>query len=94
MEGFQNSQDIKGSEKEWQPVELWVKTEKWQDRLTLALRVGGYSSLNTGEAWFSDITVEPVSGSAAERQERLPAGLGRRRVSRRSASGRSSCCSA
>ncbi len=62
MEGFQNSQDIKGSEKDWQPVELWVKTEKWQDRLTLALRVGGYSSLNTGEAWFSDITVEPVSG--------------------------------
>ena len=32
MEGFQNSQDIKGSEKEWQPVELCVKTEKWQDR--------------------------------------------------------------
>ncbi len=62
MEGFQNSQDIKGSEKEWQPVELFVKTEKWQDRLTLALRVGGYSSLNTGEAWFSDITVEVVSG--------------------------------
>lgn len=63
MEGFQNSQDIKGSESEWQPVELWVKTDKWQDRLTLALRVGGYSSLNTGEAWFSDITVEPVSGA-------------------------------
>ncbi len=62
MEGFQNSQDIKGSMAEWQPVELWVKTEKWQDRLTLALRLGGYSSLNTGEAWFSDITVEPVSG--------------------------------
>lgn len=61
MEGFQNSQDIKGSE-DWQPVELWVKTEKWQDRLTLALRVGGYSSLNTGEAWFSNITVEAVSG--------------------------------
>jgi Gpi18-like mannosyltransferase len=62
MEGFQNSQDIKGSEKDWQPVELWVKTEKWQDRLTLALRLGGYSSLNTGEAWFSDVTVEAVSG--------------------------------
>ncbi len=61
MEGFQNSQDIKGSE-DWQPVELWVKTEKWQDRLTLALRLGGYSSLNTGEAWFRDIGVEPVSG--------------------------------
>ncbi|MCC6766510.1 MAG: phospholipid carrier-dependent glycosyltransferase [Deltaproteobacteria bacterium] len=61
MEGFQNSQDLKGSQ-DWQPVELWVKTEKWQDRLTLALRVGGYSSLNTGEAWFSDITVEAVSG--------------------------------
>ncbi|MEB2285664.1 MAG: hypothetical protein B6D46_08900 [Polyangiaceae bacterium UTPRO1] len=61
MEGFQNSQDIKGSE-DWQPVELWVKTEKWQDRLTLALRLGGYSSLNTGEAWFSDVTAEVVSG--------------------------------
>lgn len=63
MEGFQNSQDIKGSEPIWRPVELWVKTEKWQDHLTLALRLGGYNSLNTGEAWFSDITVEPVSGA-------------------------------
>lgn len=62
MEGFQNSQDVKGSEKDWQTIELWVKTEKWQDRITLALRLGGYSSLNTGEAWFSDITVETVSG--------------------------------
>jgi Gpi18-like mannosyltransferase/predicted membrane-bound dolichyl-phosphate-mannose-protein mannosyltransferase len=62
MEGFQNSQDVKGTQPEWQAVELWVKTEKWQDRLTLALRLGGYSSLNTGEAWFSDISAEPVSG--------------------------------
>jgi len=64
MEGFQNSQDVKGTQSEWQAVELWVKTEKWQDRLTLALRLGGYSSLNTGEAWFSDITAEAVSGPA------------------------------
>lgn len=61
MEGFQNSQDIKGTE-DWQTIELWVKTEKWQDRITLALRVGGYSSLNTGEAWFSNISAEVVSG--------------------------------
>ena len=53
--------DIKGSE-DWQTIELWVKTEKWQDRITLALRLGGYSSLNTGEAWFSDIKAEAVSG--------------------------------
>jgi hypothetical protein len=64
MEGFQNSQDVKGTHADWEPVELWVKTEKWQDRLTLALRLGGYSSLNTGEAWFSDIAAEPVSGPA------------------------------
>ena len=64
MEGFQNSEDVKGSKSEWQPVEMWVKTEKWQDRLQLALRLGGYSSLNTGQAWFSDITAEPVSGPA------------------------------
>lgn len=61
MEGFQNSQDIKGSE-DWQTIELWVKTEKWQDRITLALRLGGYSSLNTGEASFADIKAEAVSG--------------------------------
>jgi hypothetical protein len=87
MEGFQNSQDIKGSEKEWQPVELWVKTEKWQDRLQLALRVGGYSSLNTGEAWFSEITVEAVSGpppNAKNVFSRRPEAA----ASRRSASGR------
>lgn len=64
MEGFQNSQDVKGTHPDWEAVELWVKTEKWQDRLTLAVRLGGYSSLNTGEAWFTDIAAEPVSGPA------------------------------
>ena len=62
MEGFQNSDDVKGTQAEWQAVELWVKTEKWQDRLQLALRLGGYSSLNTGEVWFKDISAEVVSG--------------------------------
>ena len=64
MEGFQNSQDVKGTHPDWEALELWVKTEKWQDRLQLALRLGGYSSLNTGEAWFTDIVAEPVSGPA------------------------------
>ncbi len=64
MEGFQNSEDVKGTHSDWQSLELWVKTEKWQDRIQLALRLGGYSSLNTGEAWFSDIAAEPVSGPA------------------------------
>src|SRR6185369_13372594 len=40
MEGFQNTEDVKGT-KDWQPVEMWVKTEKWQDRLELALITGG-----------------------------------------------------
>jgi len=62
MEGFQNSNDVKGTQAEWQPVELWIKTEKWQDRLTVALRLGGYSSLNTGKAWFADVRVEAASG--------------------------------
>jgi Gpi18-like mannosyltransferase/predicted membrane-bound dolichyl-phosphate-mannose-protein mannosyltransferase len=62
MEGFQNSNDLKGTETDWQPVELWVKTEKWQDRLTVALRLGGYSSLNTGKAWFTDVQAEVASG--------------------------------
>jgi len=62
MEGFQNTQDVKGTQAEWQAVEMWVKTEKWQDRLQIALRLGGYSSLNTGEAWFADIAAESASG--------------------------------
>ena len=62
MEGFQNSNDVKGTNEDWQLVELWLKTEKWQDRLQIALRLGGYSSLNTGKAWFSDVRVEAASG--------------------------------
>jgi Gpi18-like mannosyltransferase/predicted membrane-bound dolichyl-phosphate-mannose-protein mannosyltransferase len=62
MEGFQNTQDLKGTHADWETAEMWVKTEKWQDRLQVALRLGGYSSLNTGEAWFSDVVVESVSG--------------------------------
>jgi len=59
-DNYQNSNDVKVSTTAWQPLELWTKTDKWQTRLKVALRLGGYGSINTGEAWFSDARVEEV----------------------------------
>lgn len=57
---YQSSNDVKKSGGGWRPLELWTRTDKWQTRLKVALRLGGYGNINTGEAWFSDARVEEV----------------------------------
>lgn len=60
------SKDIKGTSGEWEYVELYGQTGADQDKFILTLGLGGYGRLNTGKAWFDDISVEKVG--------RLPAG--------------------
>lgn len=56
------SQDIKGTNGKWQLVELYGRTGPKQNTITVALGIGGYSLVNTGKAWFDDVTVEKVTG--------------------------------
>lgn len=54
------SLDIRGTNN-WQQVELYGKTDKKQKSFTITLGIGGYGSLNTGKAWFDDVSVEELS---------------------------------
>jgi hypothetical protein len=56
MDTFDNSRDLRGSSV-WQPVGFWVKTGALETSLTIACRLGGYSSLNTGTAQCAGISV-------------------------------------
>ncbi len=49
---------------EWVELAMYGRTGSGQKTLTLMLRIGGYGALSTGEAWFDDVTFEPVTGAA------------------------------
>ncbi len=60
------SGDIRGTH-DWQRVGFWAKAGPGETTLELACRLGGYSALNTGTAYFTGISFEevetfPVSG--------------------------------
>jgi len=56
MDTFYNSRDLRGTVG-WQQVGFWVKTGSLETSLPLACRLGGYSSLNTGRAYCTGISV-------------------------------------
>ena len=60
------SLDIKGTNKNWQQVELYGRPAREQSGFFITLGIGGYGSLNTGKAWFDDVQIEesaePPSG--------------------------------
>ena len=57
IEGIQDSSvDIKGTN-DWTLAQLYLRTGKDADEVTITLGVGGYSSLNTGKAFFDDVEV-------------------------------------
>lgn len=54
------STDVKGTT-DWKYIEMYGRTGKSQTSLTVTAGLGGYGSLNTGTAYFDDISVEKVS---------------------------------
>ncbi|WP_409341995.1 phospholipid carrier-dependent glycosyltransferase [Paenibacillus sp. MBLB4367] len=54
------SADVKDTNGQWQQVTLYGKTGAKQTELQVAVRLGGYGSLNTGTASFDDIMLEEV----------------------------------
>ncbi|MFM7736981.1 MAG: hypothetical protein ACKPBU_13500, partial [Alphaproteobacteria bacterium] len=59
MDTFFYSEELRGT-RPWTPLVLWVKTGNLDTSIKVALRLGGYSSLNTGTAWFTMVSVEPA----------------------------------
>ena len=45
---------------DWVRLDLYGRTGEKQRTMSVALRVGGYSALNTGKAWFDDVSVTRV----------------------------------
>ena len=59
------SADIKGSGTGWQSLEFYGKTGPDQNRLSVTVGIGGYGSMNSGTAWFRDVTVKKVASVPA-----------------------------
>lgn len=57
--------DLLDTNGEFLYVEMYGKTGDKQDEIKVAVRLGGYGSLNKGKAWFDDIALEEVSAAPA-----------------------------
>lgn len=57
-----DSPDLKGTQ-DWQTIDVTAESGE-RDSMDVCLRLGSYSNLNTGTAWFSDVRVEQVGGPA------------------------------
>lgn len=60
----EGSPDITGSS-DWRLLEFYGKTGPDQRKLSVTVGIGGYGSLNSGTAWFRDVTVEKVKNVPA-----------------------------
>jgi dolichyl-phosphate-mannose-protein mannosyltransferase len=49
---------IKDSGGKWEYLEFYAKTGAEQDSITLGASLGGYGAINTGTAYFDDLSVE------------------------------------
>ena len=62
---FSYSESLYDTDGQWQELTVYGRTGEEQTELTLYARVGGYGSLNTGTAWFDDISMEAVADAPA-----------------------------
>ena len=65
---FVHTESVYETEGGWQDVELYGRTGPDQDEIVLMARLGGYGSLNAGEAWFDDISVEKAEDEPEQAQ--------------------------
>lgn len=55
------SPDIRGTTDQWTSIELYGRTGRRQETLTVTVGLGGYGSLNTGKVYFDEVVVEEVT---------------------------------
>jgi dolichyl-phosphate-mannose-protein mannosyltransferase len=61
LNGTYSSKEIFDTGKQWQPLEVYVRTgSSGPDVLKLGFRLGGFGALNKGKASFDDVSVEWV----------------------------------
>ena len=65
---FSYSDSIRDTAGEWQYLEVYGRTGKKQDEITLFCRIGGYGMLGTGRAWFDDVQLVEVEHAPAGAQ--------------------------
>jgi hypothetical protein len=53
-----DSADLRGTQ-DWQPLEIVARAGD-ESQWDLCLRLGSYANLNTGSAWFTDVTVTQI----------------------------------
>ncbi|WP_235560902.1 phospholipid carrier-dependent glycosyltransferase [Bacillus sp. FJAT-28004] len=53
--------EVKDTNGKWAYVHFYAKTGKEQKSITFGASLGGYGSINTGKAFFDDVSVEKVS---------------------------------
>ena len=63
---FSYSDYIYDTHGEWVQLRLYGRTGEDQTSLTLCARVGGYSGLNTGSAWFDSFTMREIDALPAD----------------------------
>lgn len=59
------SADLLDTGGQWQYIELYGRTGDKQKEMKVALRLGGYGSLNKGKAWFDDLALEEAGTAPA-----------------------------
>lgn len=57
----QTSKGLKGTNGKWEQVQLKLNTPQSIDTILIGVGIGDYGSLNTGKAWFDDITFEEIT---------------------------------
>lgn len=57
--------DVKDTNGKWAYIHFYAKTGKDQKSITFGASLGGYGSINTGKAYFDDVSVEKVSKAPA-----------------------------
>lgn len=57
---YGTSLDVHDTDGQWQTLTLYARTGEDQREATVAVRLGGYGSENTGRAYFTDVMLEQV----------------------------------
>lgn len=65
------SRDFKDTQGKWEYVEYYINTDKEQENLTVAVRLGGFGSVTTGKASFYDFSIIEVDENSAVKVERI-----------------------
>ncbi|NLB62062.1 MAG: hypothetical protein GX802_06585, partial [Clostridiales bacterium] len=51
---------------DWQKVSFIGKTDTEQNEISIAIRIGGYGGISSGEAWFDDVSVVKLDKAPAD----------------------------